>query len=376
MEKMVFSPGEKNGKVGFIMATFRKIGILTSGGDAPGMNACVKAVVNKALSMGIEVVGVVGGYAGLIEGDLIPLTNQSVSGIVSRGGTVLYSSRCPEFKTEEGMAKAIETCKKNAIDALVCIGGDGTFRGATDMTLRGIPSIGLPGTIDNDITATDYTIGFDTAVNTMVTIIDKLRDTCESHARLNVVEVMGRHCGQIALYSAIACGAVAVAVPEVPFDEAAAIEKIKTLRAAGKRGMIAIVAEGMVNPDGSPYSQTLRNKIQDETGVECKFMRVAHAVRGGDPTMRDRSIATAMAVKAVEQLVEGKSNLTMSLIDNQISTVDISFALIVDRMYKNTLQPGDLDAFTPEQIEKMKAIVEKRQAEIRELYQVAADVSF
>jgi len=373
---MVFSPGEKNGKVGFIMATFRKIGILTSGGDAPGMNACVKAVVNKALSMGIEVVGVVGGYAGLIEGDLIPLTNQSVSGIVSRGGTVLYSSRCPEFKTEEGMAKAIETCKENAIDALVCIGGDGTFRGATDMTLRGIPSIGLPGTIDNDITATDYTIGFDTAVNTMVTIIDKLRDTCESHARLNVVEVMGRHCGQIALYSAIACGAVAVAVPEVPFDEAAAIEKIKTLRAAGKRGMIVIVAEGMVNPDGSPYSQTLRNKIQDETGVECKFMRVAHAVRGGDPTMRDRSIATAMAVKAVEQLVEGKSNLTMSLIDNQISTVDISFALIVDRMYKNKLQPGDLDAFTPEQIEEMKAIVEKRQAEIRELYQVAADVSF
>ena len=373
---MVFSHGEKNGKVGFIMATFRKIGILTSGGDAPGMNACVKAVVNKALSMGIEVVGVVGGYAGLIKGDLIPLTHQSVSGIVSRGGTFLYSSRCPEFKTEEGMAQAIETCKKNEIDALICIGGDGTFRGATDMTLRGIPSIGLPGTIDNDITATDYTIGFDTAVNTTIEIIDKLRDTCESHARLNVVEVMGRHCGQIALYAAIACGAVAVAVAEVPFDEAATIQKIRDLRASGKRGMIVVVSEGMVNPDGSPYSQTLVKKIQDETGVESKFMRVAHAVRGGDPTMRDRTVATAMAVKAVEQLVEGKSNLTMCLLDGEICSMDISFSLITDRMYKNKLKPGDLDVFTPAQIKEMKAICAKRVAEIEELYQVASDVSF
>ena len=373
---MVFSHGEKNGKVGFIMATFRKIGILTSGGDAPGMNACVKAVVNKALSMGIEVVGVVGGYAGLIKGDLIPLTHQNVSCIVSRGGTFLYSSRCPEFKTEEGMAQAIAICKANGIDALVCIGGDGTFRGATDMTLRGIPSIGLPGTIDNDITATDYTIGFDTAVNTTVEIIDKLRDTCESHERLNVVEVMGRHCGQIALYAAIACGAVAVAVPEVPFDEAATLQKIRDLRASGKRGMIVVVSEGMINADGSPYAETLAKKIDAETGVETKFMRVAHTVRGGNPTMKDRTVAASMAVKAVEQLVEGKSNLTMCMDDEQIHALDISFALITDRMYKNKLKPGDLDAFTPEQIEQMKAICAKRVAEIEELYRVASDVSF
>lgn len=358
------------------MATFRKIGILTSGGDAPGMSASVKAVVNKALSMGIEVVGVVGGYAGLIQGDLIPLTNQNVSGVISHGGTFLYSSRCPEFKTEEGMAQAIATCKKNEIDALVCIGGDGTFRGATDMTKRGIPSIGIPGTIDNDITATDYTIGFDTAVNTTVEIIDKLRDTCESHARLNVVEVMGRHCGQIALYAAIACGAVAVAVPETPFDEAAALQKIRDLRASGKRGMIVVVSEGMFNPDGSPYAETLAKKIEAETGVETKFMRIAHTVRGGTPTMKDRTVAASMGVKAVEQLVAGNSNLTMCMLDDEICTMDISFALITDRMYKKKLKPGDLDAFTPEQVAQMEAITAKRVAEIEELYRIASDVSF
>ncbi len=358
------------------MAKFRKIGILTSGGDAPGMNACVKAVVNKAYSMGIEVVGVVGGYAGLINGDLMPLTQESVNNVISKSGTFLYSSRCPEFKTEEGMARAVATCKENEIDALVCIGGDGTFRGATDMTFRGIPSVGLPGTIDNDITATDYTIGFDTAINTTVRIIDNLRDTCESHARLNVVEVMGRDCGQIALYAAIASGAVAVAVPEVPFDEAATIEKIRNLRAAGKRGMIVVVSEGMFNPDGSPYSETLVKKIASETGIETKFMCMAHCVRGGAPTMKDRTIAAEMATKAVELLVEGKSNLVMCELDGEVRPVDIAFALIADRMYKNKLKPGDLDKFTPEQLDAMKALKAKREAEIQKLYRVATDVSF
>ena len=358
------------------MANFRKIGILTSGGDAPGMNACVKAVVNKACSMGIEVVGVVGGYAGLINGELMPLSSQTVGNVVSQSGTFLYSSRCPEFVTEEGMSRAIQICKENGIDALVCIGGDGTFRGATDMTLHGIPSVGLPGTIDNDITATDYTIGLDTSINTTVQIIDNLRDTCESHARLNVVEVMGRRCGQIALYAAIATGAVAVAVPEVPFDEAAAIEKIRTLRAAGKRGMIVVVAEGLRNPDGSAYSETLAKKIEEETGVETKFMRLAHCVRGGTPTMKDRTTAAEMGVKAVELLMEGKSNLVMCQIDGDVCPVDISFALIADRMYKNTLKPGDLDRLTPVQLEEMKALGAKRKAEIQNLYQIASDVSF
>ena len=358
------------------MASFKKIGVLTSGGDAPGMNVYVKAVVNRALDMGIEVVGIVGGYAGLMNGDLIPLTNQSVANVVSRGGTVLYSSRSPEFKTPEGMQKAVETCRKNGIEALVCIGGDGTFRGATDMTRLGFPSIGLPGTIDNDITATDYTIGLDTAINTTTNMIDMLRDTCESHERVNVVEVMGRDCGQIALYAAIACGAVAVAVPEVPFDEAAAIEKVRTLRAAGKRGMIVVVSEGMFNEDGSPYSETLAKRIQKETGAEVKFARFAHIVRGGNPTVKDRTVAAQLAVKAVELLVEGKSNLVMCQIDGEVVPVDINWALIADRMYKNKLKDGDLDAFSAEQIEEMKALCDKRVAEINDLYSVAQKVAF
>ena len=358
------------------MATFRKIGVLTSGGDAPGMNACVKAVVNRALDMGIEVVGVVGGYKGLMNGDFRSLTHQDVGNLVGLGGTSLYSSRCPEFNSKEGVAAAVATCRKNEIDALICIGGDGTFRGATDMTRAGIPSIGLPGTIDNDITATDYTIGLDTAINTTVQMIDCLRDTCESHERLNVVEVMGRHCGQIALYAAIASGAVALAIPEVPFDEAAAIEKIRNLRAAGKRGMIVVVSEGMFNPDGSPYAETLRKKIEAETGVESKFARFAHIVRGGKPTMKDRTIATEMAVRAVELLVEGKSNLVMCELDGAVVPVDINWALIADRMYKNKLKDGDLDAFTPEQLEDMKALVNKRVAEINRLYTIAGDVAF
>ena len=340
------------------------------------MNACIKAVVNRALEMGIEVVGINGGYAGLINGDLVPLTQQSVSNIVGWGGTVLYSSRCPEFKTEEGMQAAVATCYANDIDALVCIGGDGTFRGATDMTRLGFPSIGLPGTIDNDITATDYTIGLDTSINTTVQMIDNLRDTCESHSRLNVVEVMGRHCGQIALYAAIASGAVALAIPEVPFDEAAAIQKIARLRQAGKRSMIVVVSEGMFNPDGTPYGETLAQRIEEQTGVETKFARLAHVVRGGRPTMKDRTIATEMAVKAVELLVEGKSNVVMCEIDGQVTPVDINFALIADRMYKNKLKAGDLDAFAPEQIEDMKALCQKRVNEIQNLYKVAQDVAF
>lgn len=356
------------------MAKFRKIGILTSGGDAPGMNSCIKAVVDKAYSLGIEVVGVEGGYAGLMAGELSPLTPEVVGNIIGRGGTFLHSSRSPEFKTEEGMQRAVDTCKKNEIDALVCIGGDGTFRGATDMTFRGIPSVGLPGTIDNDITATDYTIGLDTSINTTVQMIDCLRDTCESHARLNVVEVMGRDCGQIALYAAIASGAVAVAIPEVPFDEAGTIEKIRRLREEGKRGMIVVVSEGMFNPDGTPYSETLAKKIQAETGVETKFARFAHIVRGGNPTVRDRTTAAEMGVKAVEALVDGKSNLVMCEIDGQVCATDIAFALIADRMYKNKLKDGDLDKFTPEQIEAMKALSEKRKEEIRNLYQIASDV--
>ncbi len=358
------------------MAVFRKIGVLTSGGDAPGMNACIKAVVNRALDLGIEVVGIVGGYAGLLNEEFVSMTHQSVANIVGLGGTMLYSSRCPEFATPEGVAAAVASCKKNDIDALVCIGGDGTFRGATDMTRAGIPSIGLPGTIDNDITASDYTIGLDTSINTTVQMIDNLRDTCESHARLNVVEVMGRHCGQIALYAAIASGAVALAIPEVPFDEAAAIQKIAELRDAGKRSMIVVVSEGMFNADGSPYAETLAKRIADETGIDTKFARFAHVVRGGRPTMRDRTTATEMAAKAVDLLVAGKSNVVMCELDGKVVPVDINWALIADRMYKNKLKDGDLDAFGAEEIEEMKALCQKRVEEIQNLYDVARDVAF
>ena len=358
------------------MVTFRKIGILTSGGDAPGMNACVKAVVNKALAMGIEVIGIRGGYAGLLNEDMMPLTYADVNNIVAMGGTMLYSTRCPEFKTEEAMQLAVANCKKHNIDALVCIGGDGTFRGATDMTNHGIPSIGVPGTIDNDITATDCTIGFNTAVNNAVDMIDCLRYTCESHARLNVVELMGRDCGQCALYAAISSGAVAVAIPEVAFDEAAALEKIRTLREQGKRSMIVVVAEGMTNSDGTPYSETLAKRIEEQTGVETKFVRPAHIMRGGTPSMKDRTLATAMGVRAVELLLEGKSDLVLCEIDGKIVPMDINFALIADRMYKGKLKAGDLDKFSAEQLDEMKALCKRRVDELNFLYKIAMDVSF
>jgi 6-phosphofructokinase 1 len=243
------------------------------------------------------------------------------------------------------------------------------------MTKHGIPSIGIPGTIDNDITATDYTIGLDTSTNTTLRMIDNLKDTCESHARLNVVEVMGRDCGQIALYAAISSGAIAVAIPEMPFDEEKVFEKIRMTRNAGKRSMLVVVSEGMRNPDGTPYAETLAERIKKETGMDTKFARLAHIIRGGRPTVKDRSIASEMGVKAVELLVQGKSNLVMCRNDGQISPVDIAFALITDRMYKNKLKPGDLDRFTEEELTEMKRICKVRRDEIERLYAVAEDVS-
>ena len=353
------------------MANFKKIGILTSGGDAPGMNVCIKAVVSKASSMGIEVVGVVGGYAGLMRGEFTELTPEKMSNAVSMGGTLLYSSRCPEFKTPEGMAKAVKTCADNQIDAIVAMGGDGTFRGATEMTHNGIPTIGIPCTIDNDITATDYTIGYDTAMNTVLSLIDDLRDTCESHSRCNVVEVMGRDCGCIALNSGISAGAVAIAIPEITFNETAAIDKIRRVKADGKRGMIVVVSEGVKAPDGRPLGEYLTPKIEAETGVETRFARFAHIVRGGSPTLRDRLTATQMGAKAVELLLEGQSDVVICEIDGVIKPIEINFSLILDRMYKNKLKAGDLDAFTEEQIAKMKAICAQRTQEIRHMYELS-----
>ena len=361
------------------MSKFKRIGVLTSGGDAPGMNAVIRAITRKALEQNVEVMGIIGGYSGLINEKIIPLTSGSVSNIVNRGGTILYTDRCPEFQTEEGMQKAIATCKKFGIDAIIAIGGDGTFRGATDLTLHGIPTIGVPGTIDNDITATDYTIGFDTAMNTVVDAVDNLRDTCESHSRLNVVEVMGRDCGQIALMTGIATGARAVCIPEIPFDEEKAIEVIRSARANGKRGMIIVVSEGVLGTDENgnrvPYGELLTKRIEKETGVQSRFVRLAHVVRGGSPTLRDRLTASRMGAKAVELLLEGKSNVVVIDRGRVITSMDIVFALTTDRMYKNRLQPGDLDRYTASDLATMRKICDKARSEIEDLYRLAYDIN-
>ena len=362
------------GKKGIYMAKFQKIGVLTSGGDAPGMNAAVRAVTRKALAEGIEVIGINGGYAGLLNGDLTPLTSHAVSNIVTRGGTILYSSRCPEFKTPEGMAKALQTCKDNGIDAVVAIGGDGTFRGATDLTNHGIPSIGIPATIDNDITATDLTIGYDTAVNTLLGMIDYLRDTCESHARCNVVEVMGRDCGLVALYAGICTGAVSIAIPEVGFNEAAAIQKIANVRDMGKRGIIVVFSEGMPQVNGRKYSEYFAEKVEAQTGIETKFARVGHIIRGGGPTLRDRMTATQMGVEAVNLLLQGKSNRVMCVLENKITNEDINYALVLDRMCKGKLKEGDLDRFSADEIASMRARCAYRQAKIEKLYKMAYEI--
>ncbi len=369
------------------MAQYRKIGILSSGGDAPGMNAAIRAVTRRALSQGLEVVGIQGGYAGLLsaadESDraivekryLRPMDTTSVSNIVTRGGTVLYSSRCPEFKTPEGMAKALKACHDYEIDAVIAIGGDGTFRGATDLTNHGIPSIGIPGTIDNDITATEQTIGFDTALNTALNMIDDLRDTAESHARCIVTEVMGNGCGFLSLYLAIATGAISVAIPEIPFDRSYAIQKIREAREKhDKRGIIAIVGEGIPDVDGVKYGQDFADEIISRTGIDTRFNRIGHIIRGGNPTLRDRLTATQMGVEAVNALLDGRSNLVMCVNENRVTSCDINFALTLDKMYKGKLKDGDLDGYTAAQIAEMRTRCEIRRNKIQRLYQMSYDI--
>ncbi len=348
------------------MKTFRKIGVLTSGGDAPGMNAAIRSVVRAALSNGVEVVGIMRGYSGLIDGEVMPLAIRDVSNVINKGGTVLYTDRCPEMLTEEGKQRVVATCRELGIDGLVVIGGDGTFRGATELTLRGIPCVGIPGTIDNDVSSTDNTIGYDTAMNTVIDLIDKLRDTCESHARCNVVEVMGRDAGDIALNTAIASGATAVAIPEFQFDEEALFAKILNSRKLGKRNFIIIISEGL----GADYAPMLAARIQEKTGVETKFARFAHIVRGGNPTLRDRVLATKMGTYAVDMLLAGKSNIVICERNGSIVAGDIDYALKLDRMYKGKLQPGDLDEFSPETIEAMKRECDERRVEMKNLYEI------
>ena len=353
------------------MEKFKKIGLLTSGGDAPGMNAAVRAVVRTALALDVEVLGIYRGYSGLIAGDIKPLEIRDVSNIINKGGTMLYSDRCPEFKTPEGMAKAIEQCKRFGIDGIIAIGGDGTFRGATDLTAHGIPCIAIPATIDNDISSTDNSIGFDTAMNTVIELVDKLRDTCESHARCNVVEVMGRGAGDIALSAGIASGATAAIIPEFPLDFDYVIQQIEFGKKLGKRNFLVLVSEGV----GSDYGPALTKEIQERTGVETKFARLAHIVRGGNPTLRDRVLASTMGVLAVEQLMKGKSNLVMCDKAGVIIPCDINYALMVDRMYKCKLKDGDLDAFSAEDVAQMEKDVRRRRENMARLFGISKTIN-
>ena len=345
---------------------FRKIGVLTSGGDAPGMNAAIKAVTCAAIDKGVEVVGILGGYSGLINDKIRPLSKLDVSDIASKGGTMLYSDRCDEFKYEEGMQKAIATCKKHNIDGIVAIGGDGTFRGATDLSIRGIPCIGVSGTIDNDITATDITVGYDTAMNTVLDLGDKLRDTSESHARCMVIEVMGRHAGYIAIETGLALNAIGVAINEMPFDKEALFRKIKESKANGQRSFIVVVSEGL----GAEFSEGLTKEIEQATGVESRFVRPAHIVRGGIPTLADRNFAAKSGYKAVQLLLDGISDVVVCSRHDEITSMEIKFALILDRMYKGKLKDGDLDKFTPEQIKEMEAICAERRKYFTDMYEV------
>lgn len=300
----------------------KSIAVLTSGGDAPGMNPAVRAVVRTACQRGIKVYGVDRGYTGLINGDIHEMNLRSVSDIITRGGTILYSARCPEFKTEEGLQKAVATCKKFGIDGMVIIGGDGSFRGARDLSLRGIPCIGLPGTIDNDISCTDYTIGYDTCLNTIVQMVDRIRDTSESHDRCTVVEVMGRGAGYLALEAGIAVGATSIIVPEVEHDiERDVIARIREFQKTGKKHFIVIVAEGVGG------TAEIAKKIEAETGVESRATILGHIQRGGSPTARDRIMASQMGSRAVDLLTQGIGNRVVGIRDNKIVDFDIFEAL-------------------------------------------------
>lgn len=307
------------------------IGVLTSGGDAPGMNAAVRAVVRTAIAMGMKVKGICRGYNGLIEGDIIDLDVRSVSDIIHRGGTVLYTARSPRFKTEEGMREAIDNCKKHGIEGIVVIGGDGSYRGARDLSLRGIPCVGVPGTIDNDISSTEYTIGFDTAMNTAMEMVDRLRDTSQSHDRCSVVEVMGRRAGYLALQTGIAVGATAILVPEIEFDIENVIKKIKETQKTGKKHFIIVVAEGVGGVE------EIAKKIEEETGVESRATVLGHVQRGGNPTIRDRVMATEMGYAAVKLLNEGIGNRVIGWKKGEIVNYDIYEALNMKKPFDDEM---------------------------------------
>ncbi|MFU0788372.1 6-phosphofructokinase [Cerasibacillus sp. JNUCC 74] len=310
----------------------KKIGVLTSGGDAPGMNAAIRAVVRKAIYHNIEVYGVKYGFQGLMEGTIEKMEIGSVGDIIHRGGTILYSARSEEFKTEEGQQKAIEQLNKFGIEGLIVIGGDGSFRGAQKLTEKGYPCIGVPGTIDNDIAGTDFTIGFDTALNTVIEAIDKVRDTATSHKRTYIIEVMGRNAGDIALWAGLADGAESILIPEKKEKFETVVQKLKRGHKRGKKHSIIILAEGVGS--GIEYGK----RIEEATDLETRVTVLGHIQRGGSPSAADRVLASRLAAKAVDLLMAGKAGRMVGIQQNQIVDHEISKVLheqhtINDDMY-------------------------------------------
>ena len=304
----------------------KTIGVLTSGGDAPGMNAAIRAVVRKALSRGLKVKGIYKGYNGLLNEEIKDMTARDVSDIISRGGTVLYTARCAEFRTPEGQQRGAEICRKHGIDGLVVIGGDGSFAGAQKLANLGINTIGVPGTIDLDIACTEYTIGFDTAVNTAMEAIDKVRDTSTSHERCSIIEVMGRDAGYLALWCGIANGAEKILLPEEhDYDEAKIIADIKESRKRGKKHYIIINAEGIGD------SMNMAKRIEKETGMETRATILGHMQRGGSPTCKDRVYASTMGALAVDVLLEGKTKRVIGYKNGEYVDFDINEALAMQK---------------------------------------------
>ena len=310
----------------------KTIAVLTSGGDAPGMNAAVRAVVRAGIAKGMKVYGVKRGYNGLLNGDVEEFNLRSVSDIIHRGGTVLYTARSEEYNTPAGVKKAADFCRKLGVSGVVVIGGDGSFRGARDLTDEGVPCVAIPGTIDNDIACSEYTVGFDTAMNTAMEMVDKIRDTAQSHDRCSVVEVMGRRCGDIALQTGIAVGAAAILVPEVEYDiERDVIQRILTNQNTGKKHFIIVVAEGVGKVD------EIAALVQERTGIESRATVLGHVQRGGSPTLRDRVVASEMGYKAVALVEQGIGNRVVAMKDGVIVDYDITEALQMPRVFNKEL---------------------------------------
>lgn len=295
----------------------KRIGVLTSGGDAPGMNAAIRAVVRKAIFHDVEVCGIKNGFQGLMDGNIEKLEIGSVGDIIQRGGTILFSARCEEFKTDEGQERAIKQLKDHGIEGLIVIGGDGSLHGAQKLTEKGFPCIGVPGTIDNDISGTDFTIGFDTALNTIIESIDKIRDTATSHERTYVIEVMGRDAGDLALWAGLAAGAESILIPEKTDKFSDVVERLSRGRERGKKHSIIILAEGVGS--GVDYGQ----RIQEEAGIETRVTVLGHVQRGGSPTASDRVLAGRLAARAVELLLAGNKGEMVAIEQNKITSHQI-----------------------------------------------------